>query len=75
MVSAIDLQRRLNEGQATVLEGPVSFEGFGKTECMTVSGYRSCYSDMEVTPGYNRMRYLVGALKWGMQVAPPSSTT
>jgi hypothetical protein len=68
MVSAIDLQRRLNEGQATVLEGPVSFEGFVKTECMTVSGYRYCYSETTVTPGYNRMRYLAGALESGMQV-------
>lgn len=68
MVSAIDLQRRLNEGQATVLEGPVSFEGFVKTECMTVSGYRYCYSETTVTPGYNRMRYLVGALESGTQV-------
>ena len=68
MVSAINLVRELGEGRAAVYEGPVTIEGFGKTECMTVSTYRYCYSEAVVTPGYNRMRYLFGALESGMLV-------
>jgi len=68
MVSAIDLTRRLAAGEAAVYEGPVTFESLGKTECLTVAGYRDCYGEAEVIPGWNRQRYLVGGLDSGAQL-------
>jgi hypothetical protein len=68
MIAAIDLERRLMDGQALVVEGPVTIEGFGKTECLSVAGQRFCYSEATVTPGYNRQRYLIGGLQNGAQV-------
>ena len=35
---------------------------------MTVEGHKYCYGEAEVTPGYNRMRYLVGAIESGTEV-------
>lgn len=68
MVSAIDLARRLDAGETTVLQGPISFQSFGKTECLTVDHSKYCYSEAEVTPGYNRRQYLVGAIADNTQV-------
>jgi hypothetical protein len=69
MIAAIDLDRRLMDGEAQIVEGPVSFVPFGgKTECLIVDGQRFCYSETEVSAGYNRQRYLVGALRDGDQV-------
>ena len=68
MIAAIDLDRRLIDGQAQVVEGPIRFTSGGKTECFTVEGQHFCYSETEVTAGYNRQRYLIGALRDGDQV-------
>jgi hypothetical protein len=69
MIAAIDLDRRLMDGEAQIVEGPVRFVPFGgKTECLIVDGQRFCYSEAEVTSGYNRQRYLIGALRDGDQV-------
>ena len=68
MVAAIDLARRLDAGEATVVEGPIAFQYFGKTECLTVEAYRSCYGEAEVTPGWNRQHYAVGGIDAGAQV-------
>lgn len=66
MVAAIDLNRRLVAGQATIVEGPATFDGYGsKTECLSVDDQRFCYSESEVSAGYNRRRYLIGALETG----------
>ena len=69
MVAAIDLDRRLMDGEAQIVEGPVRFGPFGgKAECLNVDGQRFCYSEWIVTAGYNRPRYLIGALRDGDQV-------
>jgi hypothetical protein len=69
MIAAIDLDRRLMDGEAQIVEGPVRFVPFGgKTECLVVDGQRFCHSEVEVTAGYNRQRYLIGALRDGDQV-------
>jgi len=68
MVKAIDLVRRENAGEAVVVEGPVRLESFGKTECMTVADRRTCYQESVISPGWNRMRYLVGGLHDGQMV-------
>jgi hypothetical protein len=68
MTAAIDLDRRLMDGQAEVVEGPVRIEGFVKSECLLVDGQRFCYSQWEISPGYNRVRYLFGALQDGTHV-------
>ena len=69
MIAAIDLDRRLMDGEAQIVEGPVRFVPFGgKTECLFVDEQRFCFSEAEVTAGYNRQRYLTGALRDGDQV-------
>lgn len=68
MIPAIDLNSRLIAGEATVVEGPATFESFVKTECLAVANQRICYSDSVISPGYNRQRYLIGALESGSQV-------
>jgi hypothetical protein len=69
MIAAIDLSRRLIDGEAQIIEGPVRFVPFGgKTECLIVDGQRFCYSEWEVTAGYNRQRFLIGALRDGDRV-------
>jgi hypothetical protein len=68
MVAAIGLSNRLAAGDASVVEGPVTIKSFGKTECLTVETQRFCYSEAEVTPGYNRRQYLFGGLATGSYV-------
>jgi hypothetical protein len=68
MVKAIDLDRRLLAGEATVIEGTVTVESFGKSECLSVDEERFCYSEATVTPGYNRQRYINGPLETGLHV-------
>jgi hypothetical protein len=60
MIATIDLQRKLQNGQATVVEGPVMVEERGKSECLVVDAQRFCYSDGAVTPGWNRRRTILG---------------
>jgi len=68
MVATIDLERRLASGQATIVEGPVTVESFGKTECLAVAGQRFCYSEAAVSPGYNRRQTIFPELVTGMPV-------
>jgi hypothetical protein len=68
MVTAIDLDRRLLAGEATVIEGIVKIESFGKSECLSIGEHRFCYSEATVTPGYNRQRYINGPLQTGLHV-------
>ena len=68
MVAAIDLQRRLAAGEATIIEGPATVEDAGKEECLVVDGQRFCYSESTVSPGYNRRRYIDGPLHTGLQL-------
>ena len=68
MSAAIDLARRLDAGEATVYAGPVAFEYFGKTECLTVDAQKWCYGEGEVTPGWNRQHYAVGGIDDGADV-------
>jgi hypothetical protein len=58
--AAIDLQMRLLDGQATVVEGRVVIEDHGKSECLVVDAQRFCYSDAAVTAGWNRRRTILG---------------
>ena len=60
MVGAIDLERRLMAGEATVVEGPVMIEAGGKQECLVVDAERFCYSNAGVQPGYNRAQTILG---------------
>jgi hypothetical protein len=60
MIAAFDLQRKLLDGQALVVEGPVMVEEHGKSECLVVDAERFCYSDGGNTPGWNRRRTIVG---------------
>jgi hypothetical protein len=60
MVGAIDLERRLMAGEATVVEGPVMIEAGGKQECLVVDAERFCYSNAGVQPGYNRVQTILG---------------
>lgn len=71
MIPAIGLSRQLTEGQAEVVEGPVTiyFEvGGGKNECISVTDRQFCYSDWVLTPGFNRTRALGGPIHDGLQV-------
>jgi hypothetical protein len=68
MVRAIDLNQRLLDGQATIVEGPVTVEPGLKSECLVVDAQRFCYSESTISPGYNRQRYLIGGLETGRQV-------
>jgi hypothetical protein len=61
MIGAIDLERRLLDGYATVVEGPVTVEDRGESECVVVDAERFCYSDGIVQAGYNRRRTVLGA--------------
>jgi hypothetical protein len=60
MAGAIDLERRLLAGDATVVDGPVMIEAGGKQECLVVDAQRFCYSNAEVQPGYNRVQTILG---------------
>jgi hypothetical protein len=60
MVGAIDLERRLIAGEATVVDGPVMIEAGGKQECLVVDAQRFCYAPAEVQPGYNRVQTILG---------------
>jgi hypothetical protein len=60
MVGAVDLERRLMAGEATVVEGPVMIEAGGKQECLVVDAERFCYSNAGVQPGYNRVQTILG---------------
>jgi len=60
MIGALDLERRLAAGEATVLEGPVMIEAGGKQECLVVDAQRTCYSVGVVQPGYNRVQTVLG---------------
>jgi hypothetical protein len=70
MISAISLSQQLADGQAELVEGPVTidFEVFGKNECISVAAHSFCYSDSNVTAGFNRTRALGGPLRNGLQV-------
>lgn len=70
MISAISLSQRLADGQAEVVEGSVviDFELFGKNECISVAARSFCYSDSNVTAGFNRTRALGGPMRNGLQV-------
>lgn len=68
MIPAISLAGQLADGQAVVVEGPVRIEDFGKSECIDVADRRFCYSNANVSPGFNRMRGLDGPLRDGMPV-------
>lgn len=71
MISAIGLSHQLAEGRAEVAEGPVTIDfevGGGKNECISVADRRFCYSDWEITPGFNRTRALGGPMRDGLQV-------
>lgn len=68
---AISLSQQLRAGNADVLEGPLTdfYGGNGaKTECFTVQERRFCYSDSNVTPGFNRMRDYGGPIEPGQYV-------
>jgi hypothetical protein len=60
MIAAVDLQRKLLDGQATVVEGAVMIETGGKSECLVVDAERFCYSNTTSTPGWNRQRTILG---------------
>lgn len=60
MYAAVDLERQLLAGEATVVEGPVMIEAGGKQECLVVDARRFCYSNATVQPGYNRVRTILG---------------
>ena len=60
MVTAIDLERRLLAGEATVVEGPVMVEARGKSECLVVDAQRYCYSNGGAQAGYNTVRTILG---------------
>jgi hypothetical protein len=68
MVAAIDLNRRLAAGEATIVEGTATIKGYGKTECLMVDDQRFCYLESAIQPGYNRRRYLFGQPEDGRQV-------
>lgn len=70
MISATWLSQQLADGQAEVVEGPVTidFEVFGKNECISVAAHSFCYSDSNVTAGFNRTRALGGPMRDGLQV-------
>jgi hypothetical protein len=68
MVQAIDLDRRLLAGEATIVEGTVTVESLGKSECLVVERQRFCYSESTISPGYNRQRYINGPLETGLHV-------
>lgn len=68
---AIGLSRQLTDGQAEVIEGPVTIYlevGGGKNECISVADRQFCYSDWDLTPGFNRTRALGGPIRDGLQV-------
>ena len=70
-IGAIDLTQQLRAGRADQLEGSVEhfFEvAGGKNECLSIEDRRFCYSDWEITPGFNRTRALGGPIKPGLQV-------
>jgi hypothetical protein len=69
MVGAFELERRLLDGQATIVEGPVMIESRGKTDCLVVDAQRFCYPDAEIIPGFNRHQTIPGgALRTGDRV-------
>jgi hypothetical protein len=70
MISAVGLSRQLADGEVVVVEGPVriDLEVFGKNECISVAGRSFCYSDSNVTAGFNRTRALGGPMRNGLQV-------
>jgi hypothetical protein len=70
MISAIWLSQQLADGQAVVVEGTVriDLEVFGKNECISVADSSFCYSDSNVTAGFNRTRALGGPMRDGLQV-------
>lgn len=70
MISAIWLSQQLADGQAVVAEGTVTidFEVFGKNECISVEDSSFCYSDSNLTAGFNRTRALGGPMRDGLQV-------
>jgi hypothetical protein len=70
MISAIWLSQQLANGQAVVVEGTVTIdlEVFGKNECISVADSSFCYSDSNVTAGFNRTRALGGPIRNGLQV-------
>jgi uncharacterized membrane protein len=68
MVQAIDLDRRLLAGEATIVEGTVTVESLGKSECLVVERQQFCYSESTISPGYNRQRYINGPLETGLHV-------
>jgi len=70
-IGAIDLTQQLRAGRADQLEGSVEhfFEvAGGKNECLSIEDRRFCYSDWEITPGFNRTRALGGPIEPGLQV-------
>ena len=60
MVGALDLERRLMAGEASVVDGPVMIVAGGKQECLVVDAQRFCYSNAEVQPGWNRVQTVLG---------------
>ena len=60
MVGALDLERRLAAGEATVVDGPVMIVAGGRQECLVVDAQRFCYSNAEVQPGWNRTQTVLG---------------
>jgi hypothetical protein len=65
MVVAVDLTNRLAAGEAAIIEGPVTIQAIGKSECLVVEAQQFCYSDSVVTAGYNRRQYAFGSLQDG----------
>lgn len=66
-----DLVRELNDGQATVLSGPVEdvFSGNAGNECFSVSGQRFCYSaGGSFSPGFHQTAANGGPIHNGLQV-------
>ena len=69
-IDAIGLSQELAAGRATVIEGTVTvyLEVPLKTECISVAAQRFCYSDNDVTTGFNHTHALGGPMVTGLYV-------
>jgi hypothetical protein len=69
-LSAFDLARRLEAGDATVATGAVQDAqgNDGGYECFTVGGYRYCYNDGPTSVGFHQTAAYGGPIHNGLQV-------
>jgi hypothetical protein len=68
---AVGLSQRLAEGRVTVLVGRISSyysAPQGKNDCLSVQDHRFCFSDWQITPGFNRTQFFGSPLRDGTMV-------